>query len=85
MSWSVRLVGEKEVCKHLQLPLAALKRMVRLGEVPALKIGGRWRFNIAAVEDRLVEMASRSFYGEPVCVPVPAQGLSQSNHDEVPY
>jgi len=85
MSWGVRLVGEKEVCKHLQLPLAALKRMVKLGEVPALKIGGRWRFSIAAVEDRLVEMASRSFYGDLACVPVPAQGLSQSNRDEVPY
>ena len=55
------LVSEAEVCKKLGLPRATLKRLVKQGDLPGLKLGGKWRFNLEAVQYRLSQMAAMTF------------------------
>ncbi|MBL7146944.1 MAG: hypothetical protein ISS76_22085 [Phycisphaerae bacterium] len=45
--------------RELNLPVKWLKAKAVKGQIPCLKIGRRFRFNIKAVETALLEMAEK--------------------------
>jgi PTS system nitrogen regulatory IIA component len=47
------LMTTKQLAEYLQLSERSVYRMLERGEVPALKVGGRWRFRRRAVDEWL--------------------------------
>ncbi len=45
-----RLLTTRELQDHLQLDRVTIYRMVKEGELPALRVGGQWRFSAAAID-----------------------------------
>lgn len=58
--FGVRLVGLDVVVQQTGLPRATLQRLARTGRIPALKLGGRLRFNLEAVQTCLLRMAENN-------------------------
>lgn len=55
-----RLLTTRELQELLQLDRVTIYRMVKEGELPALRVGGQWRFSAEAIDSWLVEQQ-----GEP--------------------
>ena len=66
--WGTRqtLISISDLSDRLGLPLLSLKRMAANGEIPCLRIGSGWRFNLEAVERVLMERAAHSYRTGPV-------------------
>jgi len=45
----------REVAGYLRMHEMTIYRMARQGEIPAYKVGNRWRFNRGRIEDWLRE------------------------------
>jgi excisionase family DNA binding protein len=45
----------REVAKYLRMHEMTIYRMARQGEIPAYKVGNRWRFNRQRIEEWLGE------------------------------
>ena len=45
----------REVAKYLRMHEMTIYRMARQGEIPAYKVGNRWRFNRERIEEWLNE------------------------------
>ena len=45
----------REVAKYLRMHEMTIYRMARQGEIPAYKVGNRWRFNRERIEEWLDE------------------------------
>lgn len=45
-----RLLTTRELQEHLQLDRVTIYRMVKEGELPALRVGGQWRFSAEAID-----------------------------------
>lgn len=64
-----RLLTTRELQDHLQLDRVTIYRMVKEGELPALRVGGQWRFSAEAIDRWLAgqqgEPALRSDSREP--------------------
>jgi excisionase family DNA binding protein len=45
-----RLLTTRELQDHLQLDRVTIYRMVKEGELPALRVGGQWRFSAEAID-----------------------------------
>lgn len=45
-----RLLTTRELQEHLQLDRVTIYRMVKEGELPALRVGGQWRFSSEAID-----------------------------------
>ncbi len=54
------IITAEEVAAHVQLPVDWLKAEARAGRLPHLKIGRRLYFNLAAVENSLLQRAAAS-------------------------
>lgn len=48
-----RLITSRELQEYLHLDRITIYRMVQAGEIPAMKVGGQWRFSRAEIEDWL--------------------------------
>jgi len=46
-----RLLTIKEVAAYLQVSQTTIYRLVRRSQIPALKLGGDWRFNIESIDN----------------------------------
>jgi excisionase family DNA binding protein len=44
-----------EVGEYLNVHVRTIYRLVKSGKIPGHKVGGRWRFNKAALEEWLLE------------------------------
>ena len=58
--FGVRLVGLDVVTRETGLPRATIQRLAKQGLIPALKLGGRLRFNLEAVNTCLLRMAENN-------------------------
>jgi excisionase family DNA binding protein len=47
------LLSTREVAKRLKLCRVTVQRLMRRGEIPAVKVGRSWRVRRSALEDRL--------------------------------
>ena len=47
------LLTTKQLAEYLQLSERSVYRLVERGEIPALKVGGQWRFRKSAVDEWL--------------------------------
>lgn len=45
-----RLLTTRELEERLQLDRVTIYRMVKEGELPALRVGGQWRFSSEAID-----------------------------------
>jgi excisionase family DNA binding protein len=52
-----------ETADSLHITKATLYKLVKGGRVPAQKIGGKWRFTRAAIEELFVECGDRAAWG----------------------
>lgn len=50
-----RLLTTRELQDHLQLDRVTIYRMVKEGELPALRVGGQWRFSARAIDNWLAK------------------------------
>ena len=55
-------IGLLGLAEHTRLPAAWLKREAKAGRIPCLNAGGRFRFNLQAVERALAERAATERY-----------------------
>ena len=46
-----RTISATEVAKILNMDRRTVTRLAQTGEIPAIKVGSRWRFNLATVLD----------------------------------
>jgi excisionase family DNA binding protein len=51
-----RMMTVKEVAAYLQVSTTTAYRLTERGELPALKVGGGWRFNIKMIDRWRFEM-----------------------------
>lgn len=70
-----KLLTTRELQDHLQLDRVTIYRMVKEGELPALRVGGQWRFSADAIESWL---GDRDTARLPAVVPAPAAALPQN-------
>lgn len=57
---SDELIPIATLARYLGLPVAWLKREAITGHIPALRVGRRYYFNLAAVERALTRLAAES-------------------------
>ncbi len=50
-----RIMTIDELAKYLRLHTSTVYRMVRLGEIPASKIGNQWRFRKDVIDNWIAE------------------------------
>ena len=56
MNEKQRLLTVEEVAEYLQLDKHTIYRMARRGEIPAIKIAGKWRFKKEKIDEWLLNM-----------------------------
>jgi excisionase family DNA binding protein len=47
------LIRAEELAKRLDVSESLVYRLARQGKIPSYKVGGNWRFDLAAVKDTL--------------------------------
>ena len=55
----------EEVARYLRLHNSTIYRLARAGIIPAVKIGGQWRFNSQRVDEWLAAQAAASVRRTP--------------------
>ncbi len=79
-----RLLTTRELQDHLQLDRVTIYRMVKEGELPALRVGGQWRFSARAIDGWLARQRGEA--GEPVAASArrePASDLENLELDDL--
>jgi excisionase family DNA binding protein len=66
-----RLLTTREVQEFLQVDRITIYRMLEAGEIPAVKVGGQWRFSQAAIDEWLKGRGSRYVAAPPAQLPAP--------------
>ncbi|MBW2702417.1 MAG: helix-turn-helix domain-containing protein [Deltaproteobacteria bacterium] len=51
---TIELVDIEAVAKLLRLPLLRVKKMVRSGQIPGVKVDGVWKFNLRLVQQAML-------------------------------
>ena len=45
-----KVMTVREVCAHLRVSRSTIYRLLKENQIPALRIGRKWRFNIEAID-----------------------------------
>jgi excisionase family DNA binding protein len=49
----------EELARYLRLSKSTVYRCVRLGQLPAFRVGRQWRVNLELLQDQLIESYER--------------------------
>jgi len=52
-----KVLNTKEVAAYLGMGIRTIYRLAASGQMPAAKVGGRWRFHVDALDTWLISMA----------------------------
>ena len=50
MNGSGEVLSIEELAAYLRIPRSTIYKLVRVGRIPAKKVGRQWRFNKAAID-----------------------------------
>jgi len=60
-AFGMRLMETADLAALLGVPLGTVKRMAREGEIPGIRLGGRWRFSPEAVLQQIERRAGSTY------------------------
>ena len=55
-----KLLTIEDVCTYINVHPITLYKMIKTGEIPAFKIGGRWRFNQSEIDEWIAQKMKQS-------------------------